>query len=485
MTLIDERELQDEQQKKDKMFKAIIKIIIALIAIVIVLLICRAVAKNKSFKCVIDGEKKVSISDDILYKDNKGKIYLENGKVFISIRELSNTLGYQFYNNEYKKKGEDKSKCQIKVDNIYTSYIGGSNKIYRAIVNNKSDEEKERKQKNNQDEFEEIEDEANVEFEYFTVEDKVKYINGELYASIEAIKLGFDISMIYTEPNNTLTIATLDYLEGKAKDIRKDYVPSAEYSYKNKRLLKYGMIVVKDSQGNYGVASYTDKEKAGTFVASCKYSKIDFNEGTCTLATTTNTDKKSGLLFLDMQKQQVEKSTTSEYQEMKEITDKFDYFLVKQEGKYGIINENGNTVIPVAFEDIGIKEEKYSDLTCKYILEGKYVPVKQNGKWGLYSIDGRKIIEPQFEEVGCDLAQSGDSVVVIPNLKDGVTGIVFLYNREKAFYGVYNADTGEKIAISLTEVFKKTENGEDNYYINHIIDRITSKSHTINIRTQL
>ena len=89
MTLIDERELQDEQQKKDKMFKAIIKIIIALIAIVIVLLICRAVAKNKSFKCVIDGEKKVSISDDILYKDNKGKIYLENGKVFISMHAES------------------------------------------------------------------------------------------------------------------------------------------------------------------------------------------------------------------------------------------------------------------------------------------------------------------------------------------------------------------------------------------------------------
>ena len=183
-----------------------------------------------------------------------------------------------------------------------------------------------------------------------------------------------------------------------------------------------------------------------------------------------------------MENKQVEKSTSSEYEEMKEITDKFDYFLVKQDGKYGIVNQDGNTIIPVNFEEIGIKEEKYSDLTCKYILEGKYIPVKKNGKWGLYNISGKKLIDPQYEEVGCDISQSGDSVVIIPNLSEGVTGIVFLYNREKAFYGVYNADTGEKIAVSLTEVFKKIENGEENYYINHIIDRMTSRAHTINIK---
>ena len=482
MTLIDERELQNEQEKKEKIVKLIFKIIIILIAIVIAILIYRAVAINKSFKCIIDEEKNNSVSDNIMYKDNKGKIYLENGKVFISIRELSNTLGYQFYNNEYKKKGEDKSKCQIKVNNIYTSYIGNSNKIYRAIVKNQTEQERANKKNVSNDDFEEIEDEPNVEFEYFTVEDNVKYVNNELYASLEAIEIGFDISISYTENNNTVKIYTLDCLEKKASEVRKDYVSSAEYIYKNKRLLKYGMVLVKDSEGNYGVASYTDKNKEGTFVASCKYSKIDFNEGTSTLATVTNTDKKSGLLFVNMENKQVEKSTSSEYEEMKEITDKFDYFLVKQDGKYGIVNQDGNTIIPVNFEEIGIKEEKYSDLTCKYILEGKYIPVKKNGKWGLYNISGKKLIDPQYEEVGCDISQSGDSVVIIPNLSEGVTGIVFLYNREKAFYGVYNADTGEKIAVSLTEVFKKIENGEENYYINHIIDRMTSRAHTINIK---
>lgn len=483
MTLVDERELKNEQERKKRVVKNIIKAILVLVVIMVVLLTCRAVAKKSEFKCIINGERVDSVTSDIMYKDSKGKVFIENGKVYISIRALSNTLGCEYYNNEYKKNGEDKSKCHVQVGNIYTSYTAGSNKIYRAIVSKpKSDNSG----KNcGQDGFEQIEETTNVEFEYFTVEDAVKLVDDELYASIESIQIGFDIIMKYDEKNNTLSIATLDYLEGIAKEKRPDYADSSEYSYKEKRLLKYGMVVVKDTQGNYGVASYTRTDKAGTYIASCKYSSVDFNESTSTLSTINNNDKKAGLLYINKTTFEVEKNITSEYQELKVATNDFKYFLVKQEGKYGLVNEEGNTVVPIIFDELGINEKNYTDITCKYILNDKYVPVKLNGKWGLYSIDGKKLIEPQYEEVGCSLSQSGDSVVIIPELKNGVTGIVFLYNREKAFYGVYNADTGERIAVSLTEVFSKVENGEANYYINHIIDRATSKAHTLNIRTQI
>lgn len=482
MTLVDERELQNEQERKKRVVKTIIRSIIVLMLIVAVLLICRAIVKKKEFKCVIDGQKNPAVSSDILYKDSKGKIFIENGKVYISIRSLSNTLGYQFYNSEYKRKGEDKSKCQVQVNNIYTSYIAGSNKIYRAIVVNP---EENNQANNNQDGFEQIEDAKSVEFEYFTIQDAVKQVNDELYASIEAIQIGFDILAKYDEKNNTLTINTLNYLGNVAKEKRTDYADSSEYSYKDKRLLKYGMVVVKDTQGNYGVASYTKDNNEGTYIASCKYSSIDFNEDTSTIETINNNDKKAGLFFVNLSTQEVEKNITSEYEELKEITDDFKYFLVKQNGRYGIVNEEGKTIIPVVFEEIGVKEEVYSDITCKYILADKYIPVKINGKWGLYNTEGKKLIEPQYEDVGCNLAQSGDSVVIIPELRNEVNGIVFLYNREKAFYGVYNADTGERIMVSLTEVFKKVENGEENYYVNHIIDRITSRAHTLNVKKDL
>ncbi|MBP3708593.1 MAG: WG repeat-containing protein [Clostridia bacterium] len=483
MTLIDENDVIFEQEKKRKLVKIILIAIIILVIFCVCLLIFRSVAKKSSFKCSIDGTNRTDISNDILLKDEKGNILVQNGNIYVSIRKLSNILNYQFYNSEYKIKGEDKTKCQVKVNNIYTSYVAGSNKVYKAIAQENSQDDND---DSNNGEFEEIEDLKKTEFEYFTIADNIRYENEELYGSLEAIRLGFDITISYDVKNNMLTISTLDHLEKTAKEKRVDVVDSSEYSYRNKRLLKYGMVVVKDADGNLGVGSYTDSNKIGSFVASCKYSELEFNEGTKVISSVTSSDNKSGILYINVDSQEVERNVTLPYEEINEATNKFDYFVVKnKEKKYGIVNAEGHVIIPIQFEEIGIKEEDYSDITCKYILNDKYVPVKLNGKWGLYNIDGNKIIEPQFADVGCSLAQSGDSAVIIPNLKDGKTGIVFLYNKEKSFYGVYNADNGEKIAISLTEVYRKVENDQENFYINHIIDRATSKVHTLNLRTDL
>lgn len=500
MTLIDENDVIYEQKKKRKLIKVLTIAIVVLVIFCVVLLVFRGVSRNYAFKCIIDGEQKTEVNNDILLKDEKGNVINENGNVYISIRKLANTLGNQFYNSEYKVKGEDKTKCQVKTENIYTSYIAGSNKIYKAIIEERNEETEKKKNngntnnKNNEDvnneneeeQYEEIAGLTKVEFEYYTVTDNVRYENEELYASLEAIKLGFDISITYNQKNNTLTIDTLDYLEKFAKGKRNDVVDSSKYSYRNKRLLKYGMTIVEDSDGNLGVGSYTESKKIGSFVASCKYSALEFNEGTKVLSSVTSSDEKKGILYINTDSQEVEKNITLPYAEIHEATNNFDYFVVKTtEGKYGIVNSEGLVIIPTMFEKIGIKEEKYSDVTGKYILNDKYVPVKLNGKWGLYSIEGVKLIEPQYEDVGCSLAQSGDSTVIIPDLKDGKTGIVFLYNKEKSFYGLYNADNGEKMAISLTEVYKKIENDEENYYMNHIIDRATSKVHILNIRNDL
>lgn len=483
MTLIDEREVMLEQERKQKIFRLIIKMIIILVIIGIVLLIIMNVNKSRTFKFYLDGDLQASANDSLLLKDDKGKILVENGQVYVSIRKLATTLNCQYYNSEYKKKGEDKTKCQVKVNNIYTSYISESNKVYKAIVNDITEEES-----SNSSEETENQDIQNVDFEYFTIANNIRYVNDEMYASLEAIELGFDIAISYDSKNNTLTIMTLDKLEKEAsKDTtrKKDIVSSDNYSYLNKRLLKYGMCIVKDSDGNIGVGSYTNSEKLNSFVASCKYSSIEFNEANKTLAVVTSNDNKKSILSLNIENQEVVKTMTSQYNDIKAITNNFDYFVVENNGKYGIIDVNGNVILPVQFEQIGINETYYSDITCKYILNDKYIPVKQNGLWGLYSIEGKKLIDPQFADVGCNLAQSGDSVVIVPDVKGSITGIVFLYNKENSLYGVYNAETGEKIAISLTEVFKKVENGVDNYYINHILDRTISNVHTLNLRTDL
>ena len=276
-----------------------------------------------------------------------------------------------------------------------------------------------------------------------------------------------------------------DYLETLAKSKRADIVPSTDYDYINKRLLKYGMTIVKDTEGNLGVGSYTNSDKLNTYVASCKYSSIKFNEGAQTLDVITSADNKQSVLQLNLDNQEVGKTMNSQYDEIKEADNSFTYFVIKDKEKYGIINSDGKIIVYPLFEQIGIDEKLYTNIDNKYILNNKYIPVKQDGKWGLYSIEGKKLIEPQFQDIGCTIAQSGDSVDVIPNIKDNIDGIVFLYNKEKSLYGIYNAENGSKIAISLGEVFKKSENNEENYYMNYVIDKENNVVHTLNAQKDI
>lgn len=474
MTLIDEREVYFEQEKKRKTFKALITAIIVLMVIAIILLMVVKIRESGKYKIYVDDKNISSQASNLLLKDEKGKVYEENGKVYLSVREMSGLLARQYYNSEYKKKGEDKTKCQIKNENEYTSLVSDSNIVYKTIVPEKTQEDTKKK---SNEEFQSI---PSIEYEYFELGDNVKYVNDMIYADTEAISLAFNVSISYNSKNKTLKIATLDYLDEKAAKIRKDKVDIAATKYVNQKLLKYGMCIIKDSDGNYGVGSYTDSDKTISSIASCKYSDITFDESLSVLYVTNCSDNKPSILFLDLYNQEIVKTMSTHYDEIRAIDKDFTYFLVKDNNKYGIIKDNGDFVLNTTFDEIGVNDGLYMDITNKYIIDGKYIPVRQDGLWGLYDKDGKKLIDPQYAEFGCSLAQSGDSVTVIPNVKEDVDAAVFMYNKDKKLYGIYDTKTGEKLAVSLVEVFKRNEEGENNYYINHVLSKDNGVVHTLN-----
>ena len=330
MTLIDEREVYYEQERKRKIFKTLIAVIIVLIIIAVILFIFIKTRNSGKLKVYLDGDVVTNVEDSLLLKNEKGKIFENNGEIYFSVRDLSNLLNTQYYNSEYKKKGEDKTKCQVRNENVYTSFISESNNLYKAIVT--ENDGTVQNTNNSSSEFAIIPEKNSVDYEYFSLNDSIKYINDSIYANTEAVELGFDITVVYDSKKKTISISSLDGLEKVAKKIRKnDIVDSSEYDYVNKRLLKYGMCIVKDSDGNLGVGSYTDKDKLSSCVASCKYSSIKFNEATKTLSVITSDDGKAGILYMDLEKQEVtkNKSTTSQYDEIKPIDNNFEYFLVK------------------------------------------------------------------------------------------------------------------------------------------------------------
>jgi hypothetical protein len=91
------------------------------------------------------------------------------------------------------------------------------------------------------------------------------------------------------------------------------------------------------------------------------------------------------------------------------MVDYFDsngYAVVKQDGKYGLINSDGEFVVPCIYE----KMSKYT--------KGSVVEVRLNGKWGVVDLSNNTIVEPIYDEVFVD----GNYIVVTIGGKTGCIG---------------------------------------------------------------
>ena len=172
-----------------------------------ILIVFSVVKNNNTLKLQINGKNAELQSGFVLMADKKN-ILIENGQMYISVRKLVSALGGEYYNDEYKNKGEDTTKCYIKTStnsNEYTSYISNSSQIYKASMLMAQDEEASDNTNNttqNKTKKDDSDVEKTVEYEYFNIENGVKYIDGEIYASKEAIELGFNVIMTYNEKNN-------------------------------------------------------------------------------------------------------------------------------------------------------------------------------------------------------------------------------------------------------------------------------------------
>lgn len=107
-----------------------------------------------------------------------------------------------------------------------------------------------------------------------------------------------------------------------------------------------------------------------------------------------------------------------------------DYYIVKSNLKWGVINSQGTTVVPINYEYIGVaidcdycqvaKNIEYQDgyVTKTY----QYIPPKviKNGKWGIYDMKNNKQIVP------CDYEYIGfpSEGLITFNVNGNVTGLM-------------------------------------------------------------
>jgi len=431
MNLID-NELNVEKEKNNKIIKIIVIFIAVLFIMGIVLFSYMSYLKSKQLSFKIDGVTMQNYGSDLFYNDEDGEKYI-SVKDLVNLMKKTKKMEIDYNNGGYKDYTEDNTKCYIETVDEVAGFEVNSSKMYKVI---KTDQI----------------------FEYFSLDKPVKYINGKLYASLDGIKIGFNVALSFDTKRNTLSITTLDAIvKNNESKLNKSGISSKNMSFANKKALRYGMMIVKNSEGLYGVNDL----KTGESILGIKFTDLKFIESTKDFIVTTP-EKKQGILSVDNGK-----TIEPQYTEIQQLDTELNLYLVKNEkGKYGVYNrEKQATIIYPEYDTIGVDQQAF-EIENPYILYDYCIPCKKVEdkveKWELINIDGNKITQVYYDALGyvkgTKKDSKGNNVLIIPEIE----GIVVY---KDGVYGIINSTGKQLIRTELEQVYSETSGGKNTYYM--------------------
>ena len=239
---------EEKQEKENKGRKIIVISIVILIALIIitgVAIVILKQAENKKMKLSVDG-KYVAISSNLIVEDEI------TGEYYYSVEQVAKLTGYAFYNGEYKKYSEDKTKCYVECQNEVAMLEMGLKTIYKSNSKEK------------------------VNFDAYKLSKPIKSYNGALYINSDSIQTVFNTKVSHDQTTNTIIFNTLPYLVDYYSNSAKSngYKGICEDFATQKAILKNLLVVNKDD--SYGVVSIPN----GNTIIGNKYSKIEYIETT-------------------------------------------------------------------------------------------------------------------------------------------------------------------------------------------------------------
>ncbi len=434
------------QEKKTAKMKKSLIIIVVLIIILLILagvvwVFSQKVAKEQ-LKLTIDGVAK-SVNSEI--------IFVKDEKIYTSIKDIAELIGYKQYNGEYKQYTEDLTKCYVTNTKELVTFASGSSEIRKySLLDSQTDSQT------------------------FDIGEMVTSQGSKLYINQEGLKRAFNILISYTKSNNTVTIATLPYIASTyGTQITNSAVTSATCSFgesvlfNNQKALLYNYIIIKDPTTKlYGMASLNEPN---TPIISARFSKIEFVEGINDFIVTTE-DNKVGILGNDA----VTKVKPT-YEKIKEIDKDLGLYLVVSNNKQGVINQNGKIIVYQDYDQIGL-DSSYSDTNIKnrYLIYDNCIPVKENEKWGLFDKNGNKILPLEYNQIGCTSVNTSDKnskgIILIPTINAIVFGEDFTNESTGSKvrkYGLVNSAGEIMTQMVFDGAYETTIENNTTYYMTY------------------
>ena len=288
----------------------------------------------------------------------------------------------------------------------------------------------------------------NSEIEYITLDKPVFEKDGELYTTIEGIQKAFNITFDTDESFKNINIFSMDYL-------LQYYAPklgienySTEFS--DKKAIFEDMIIIEENR-KYGVVKLqvVNGVLKTNAVLEPKYEDIRYLPATTDFIVKSN--GKYGIV-----NKNAETKVRYVYDDIKTMDNKNGLYLVKQNNSYGVVDINGNVLIAPEYKQIGIDIKQYNQngVDNSYVLMNEVIPIKDHqGLWALFNINGEKITEFKYTGLGCTQLITSNSypALVIPSNK------VVVMKKDK--YYTLVTSNGEQLVPdnTLNTVYIKTD----------------------------
>lgn len=450
MNLEESDSFMQENERNEKKKKAVLVLIglcVILVVLLLILIFTIQYQDSKTLKVFLDGSQ---------YKFSSNFFKTVDEATYVNIKEAASLYGYTYQNGEYKKYNEDENSCYIG-NGIETVALTGETSSFTKYIDTASG-----------DKITLANQEITVKnlegySETFNTNYPIKLIDGEIYVPFENLP---DIFNTYIDLSKENRIKLYSLGNRFAKIVELISTSNTKYTqvsgeYENIKALAYGLAVVSQGENNFGVISSLSGEE----IIGPKYSQMQFVQNSKEFLV--NAENTVGLISK-------EGSTIippTEYDEISILDDKIGIYMVKKDKQYGVLNRDGEVVIYVEYDSIGLKNvEEYSADQIKNgtILFGSSIPVSKDGKYGLYATDGTEQLAAEYSKFGCILEEkessSEKSVLLIPE-EIGIHGIVV--GSDKG-YGVYDVNAGRWVISDVcSKIFSKTKLGETTYYVEY------------------
>lgn len=488
--------MDDVNQKKKMILLGIVLIAILAVVILVVLVVLSAAEAKKT---------KITLGE-VTYKTKVSQIQESSGQVYtqtsVIIQKNKNTKdekpfmittpdNVNYYNLKviaedfcgyiYNKgvyggvPDENSDKCHIVAKGEKVSFSSTSNEITKYINNTERyTGELAYKERNKNKEEEDV--------EIFSLENTpvIKFADGQLYASKEAIEKG--LNMVLYQNGVNITVYPLESLITSYSKLLSDSGYKLTANYRNQRAL-YERLAVCEQNGVYCVAKIMPDNSINK-VISAQYESIEYVQSIGNFIV-SNKNRQTGELLFGMNSPDEGKVIIeAKYDSLKLLDAKNNLYLTSKDNRYGVIKSENNTsqeIIKTEYQQIGldsVKEYANQDISNKYILLDYLIVTKKNNTFGLYTKDGYNLLRPSLKQIGCPnptelLRQQGVNLTASPTivvpLTDEINALV-VQNKNNEKFGLMDVNSGTMLTQSYyTAIYSTMENGKKTYYLHRVM----------------